>query len=77
MLLNIYRDKELINSFKDCESSFMANLFVVANRTNKTKMKVVDHMDGTATVKFYFDKGIIYEYKNTLPLRLFRRIGNI
>lgn len=64
MYLTIYRDNEKINEFKDCHSSFIANLFVVANKTNKTKMKVVNHMDGTATVKFYIDKGLIYAYQD-------------
>lgn len=64
MYLEIYRDGEKINEFKDCHTSFISNLFVVANKTNATKMKVVNHMDGTATVKFYIDKGVVYAYKN-------------
>lgn len=64
MYLLIYRDDEIINEFKDCHSSFIANLFAVANKTNKTKMKVVNHMNGTATVIFYIDKGVKYAYQD-------------
>ena len=64
MYLEIYRDYEKVNIFKDCHSSFIANLFVVAHKTNNTKMKVVNHMDGTATVKFYIEKGFMYVYRN-------------
>lgn len=62
MYLVIYVDDEQKNIFEDCIAEFTCNLFATA--TGKTKMRVADRLDGTATVTFYLGKGVKYVFMN-------------